>query len=92
MCDEPIEKIMNYWYLFSNKTLNTKFYMSDYLLEYFSSLYSAKSFNLSGVYLGASFSYVKEELIVITENSQISSDLTFGKTNKRCSNQFLFQS
>lgn len=79
LLDEPVEKILDYWYLFPNETRNNKFYVSDYFLEYYKSLYSSKSFDLNSVYLGASFFYLTEELNAYTSNPEISSDLAFGK-------------
>lgn len=90
LTDQPVEKIMDYWYLFPNEIQTNKFFVSDYLLEYYNSLYSAKSFKLSGVYLGASFFYLKEELNVNTVNSQISSDLAFGQIKNAAQINFSF--
>jgi hypothetical protein len=90
LLDEPVEKILDYWYLFPNETQNNKFYVSDYLLEYYKSLYSTKSFDLNSAYLGASFFYLKEELDVSSSNSQISSDLVFGRIKNATQINFSF--
>lgn len=79
--DEPIEKIMEYWYLFPNDNGEDKFSPGSYFMEYFGSKYSVEDFSKIGFYVGSSFYHLKETIDIISENSIIPGETLLGKIN-----------
>jgi hypothetical protein len=79
--DEPIEKVMEYWYLFPNDNGEDKFSPGSYFMEYFGSKYSVVDFSRIGLYVGSSFFHLKETINVNSQDSFISSEPLLGEVS-----------
>lgn len=72
--DLSIEKIIDNWFLFDENSPDQKI-ITDYILNYFSSLYSTDKLNLNAVFLGGAY-YVLKDGIDIKFNQPINSTET----------------
>lgn len=68
---EPIENILNYWYLFPNDVLNKDLVVSDLLLKYIESVYKFENLSINEIFLGANFYQFPEKLDINSSGSQI---------------------
>jgi hypothetical protein len=69
--EEFLEKLIDHWYLFDENLANQKI-ISDYILNYFSSLYSIDKLSVNTLYIGATY-FVLNDGIDIKFNQPINS-------------------
>lgn len=75
---EPIENLLNYWYLFPNDDQSYDFVVSDLVLKYFESEYNLNNFPLSEIFIGINFFQIKEHLDIKSSGNIIPNDLIIG--------------
>lgn len=69
--EEFVENLINYWFLFE-ENLDNKKIIADYILNYFSSLYSINKLSLNTVFVGATY-FVLDDGIDIKFNQPLNS-------------------
>ena len=87
--DEPIEKIIDYWFLFNENSSDQKNLTANYILHYFSSLYSVKKLNLNTILIGATYYFLEDGIDIEFDQPSNSTKFNIGSISKRA--QFDFQ-
>ena len=75
---EPVDDIMNYWYLFPNNDVKKDFIVTDLLLKYFESKYNISDLPLNDIFIGLSFFQIKEEMDIKSSGNIIPNNLVLG--------------
>lgn len=84
---EPVENILNYWYLFPNYGSKNDFAVSDLLLKYIESLYHFENLPGNEIFVGVNFFQVQEKLNINSSGSTIPKGVFLGdmKNNNQIS-------
>jgi hypothetical protein len=80
--DEPIETIIDYWFLFNENSTNQENLVSNYLVEYFSSLYSIEKLNLNTILIGATYYFLEEGIDIEFNQPSNSTKSIIGSISK----------
>ncbi len=87
--DEPIEKIIDYWFLFNENSPDQGNLISNYLVDYFSSLYSIEKLNLNTILIGATYYFLEDGIDIEFDQPSNSTKFNIGSISKTA--QFDFQ-
>ncbi len=87
--DEPIEKVINYWFLFNEDSTDKKNLIANYILDYFSSLYSVRKLNLNTILIGATYYFLEDGIDIEFDQPSNSTKFNIGSISKTA--QFDFQ-
>jgi hypothetical protein len=75
---EPLENILNYWYLFPNDGYKNEFVLSEIILKYYQSEHCLTGFLSNEILFGINFFQIKEEIDIKSSGSIIPNDQILG--------------